>query len=121
MQADPFDIEEQRRIEEEIRQKNVEENYECAFAVCSIHFFTHLSSNVMRVIRSAMEHTPEVFGQVVMLYIDCSVNNVPLKAFVDSGAQSTIMSVAVRLCSFLLLLVFVPDFHLSLIRYLRDL
>jgi len=35
-----------------------------------------------------------VFGTVCMLYINASINKVPIQAFVDSGAQSTVMSIA---------------------------
>lgn len=71
LSLDPFDPEAQKLIAEEIRLKNVESNME-----------------------SAIEFVPESFGQVIMLYVDCHVNGHPVKAFVDSGAQMTIMSQA---------------------------
>lgn len=66
-----MDLEAQKKIAENIRLQNIQQNME-----------------------SALEYMPEAFGNVVMLYIDCQVNGHHVKAFVDSGAQMTIMSAA---------------------------
>ena len=69
--ADIFDPDAQREIAEEIRMSNVNQNMEIA-----------------------MEYSPESFGKVIMLYINCKLNGHQVKAFVDSGAQMTFMSAA---------------------------
>jgi DNA damage-inducible protein 1 len=69
IEADPMSKEAQEAIAADINAKNVQDNMELA-----------------------MEHNPESFGRVVMLYINCQVNGINVKAFVDSGAQMTIMS-----------------------------
>lgn len=68
-QLNPYDRDIQTQIEKEIRKKQIEE----------------------QLIR-ALEYNPEFFGVVTMLYIRIEVNKHLVKAFVDSGAQTTIMS-----------------------------
>eukprot|EP00820_Chromera_velia_P018815 Cvel_27738.t1-p1 / transcript=Cvel_27738.t1 / gene=Cvel_27738 / organism=Chromera_velia_CCMP2878 / gene_product=DNA damage-inducible protein 1, putative / transcript_product=DNA damage-inducible protein 1, putative / location=Cvel_scaffold3512:11743-15605(+) / protein_length=186 / sequence_SO=supercontig / SO=protein_coding / is_pseudo=false len=58
-----------RRNSDAVRRQRIDKNYE-----------------------EALELNPEAFARVVMLYIDTKVNGVPFKAFVDTGAQMTIIS-----------------------------
>lgn len=69
LQRDPMDAEANKYFGEKIREENVQRQYE-----------------------QMMEEYPESMGRVLMLYINCLVNEKPLQVFVDSGAQSTIMS-----------------------------
>lgn len=69
--ADPDNPENQRRIQELIQREQID----------AAHAF-------------AMENNPEAFASVSMLYVNLTINGHPLKAFVDSGAQMTIMSAA---------------------------
>eukprot|EP00826_Nyctotherus_ovalis_P052380 TRINITY_DN6627_c0_g4_i3.p1 TRINITY_DN6627_c0_g4~~TRINITY_DN6627_c0_g4_i3.p1 ORF type:complete len:456 (+),score=147.31 TRINITY_DN6627_c0_g4_i3:147-1370(+) len=69
LREDIMNPESQRKIEEIIKRQRINEN-----------------------LRYAEEEMPESFIKVPMLYIDCSVNGIPMQAFIDTGAQSTIMS-----------------------------
>lgn len=63
--TNPYDVEAQKLLEEEIARANIASNMELA-----------------------LEHMPEAFGSVHMLYVNAMVNNVPIRAFVDSGAYN---------------------------------
>lgn len=69
LQENPDDPESQERIFEMIRQQQVDENMQLAYDIL-----------------------PESFTSVNMLYIKIKVNGVEAQAFVDSGAQTTIIS-----------------------------
>ncbi|OUM53997.1 hypothetical protein BVG19_g3335 [[Candida] boidinii] len=69
IENNPDDPENQKRILEIINQQAIEENLKIAY-----------------------ETSPESFTQVHMLYVNLKVNGYPVKAFVDSGAQMTIIS-----------------------------
>jgi len=60
----------QEMIAEEIRQKNVEANR-----------------------AAAAEFTPEMFAKVTMLFVPVRINGHLVKAFVDTGAQTTLINV----------------------------
>eukprot|EP01024_Parvocaulis_polyphysoides_P001377 TRINITY_DN10371_c0_g1_i2.p1 TRINITY_DN10371_c0_g1~~TRINITY_DN10371_c0_g1_i2.p1 ORF type:complete len:450 (-),score=70.45 TRINITY_DN10371_c0_g1_i2:888-2237(-) len=67
--GDPMDPEVQKRIEEKIQEEAVQDSY-----------------------NMAMEHHPELFFRTDMLYVKMQVNGVDIKAFVDTGAQMSIMT-----------------------------
>lgn len=69
LEQNPDDPESQARIFEMIRQQQVDENMQLAYDIL-----------------------PESFTSVNMLYIKIKVNGVEAQAFVDSGAQTTIIS-----------------------------
>ncbi|CAJ0928556.1 unnamed protein product, partial [Mesorhabditis belari] len=71
LMADPTSEEGQRLLAEQIRLSNIDHSYEMA-----------------------MEHNPEAYVSVHMLYVNMNINGFPVKAFVDSGAQVSVMSLA---------------------------
>ncbi|CAB3405770.1 unnamed protein product [Caenorhabditis bovis] len=51
-------------------------------------------NRIARQYDDAIEHHPETMIPVTMLYVNATINGHPVKAFIDSGAQVSIMSLA---------------------------
>ncbi|KAI9774653.1 MAG: DNA damage-inducible protein 1 [Geoglossum simile] len=88
LNEDPFNRENQAKIEELIRQEAVMENLQNALEHNPEGMYFHYSTFEP----TTDTRTYVAFGKVHMLYIDVEVNGHKVKAFVDSGAQATIMS-----------------------------
>lgn len=69
LQENPDDPESQEEIMKMIQQERIDENMQLAYDI-----------------------SPESFIPISMLYINIKVNGFPMQAFVDSGAQTTIIS-----------------------------
>ena len=69
LRANPTDEVANKYFGEKIRKKNVDDQY-----------------------REMMETFPEAMGKILMLYINTKINGIDQIAFVDSGAQMTVMS-----------------------------
>lgn len=98
LDADPLDADGQRMLEEMIRRRNVDSNLEMVrdapglppavrpapLLQCQISF------SLAPV--QADDVMPEAQVKVHMLYVAAKVNDAPIKIFVDSGAQMTIIT-----------------------------
>lgn len=69
LQNNPFDPEAQKKIEEMINQERLD-----------------------KIQKETFEYHPELFVSTEMLFIDASINNTRVQAFIDTGAQTTVIS-----------------------------
>ena len=80
-ERDPFDVEAQKEIERILKQKRNDEMYE-----------------------QAMQDSPELILNVIMLYCNMELNGHKMKVFIDKGAQMSIMGLdCARQCNLQLL------------------
>ncbi|KAK8858026.1 Nuclear receptor-interacting protein 3 [Tritrichomonas musculus] len=67
-----FDVKQQEQIMQQIHQRQIDENLAYAY-----------------------ENNPEAFISFSLLFITCKINNTPIKAMIDTGAQISILPLAI--------------------------